>query len=102
VQVESFWASHQPEEFQIELFGTDAGARLSPLTLYRTVHGAPQDTTVKLPKGPEVWDVIAGHFIDCILDRVTCEAPLRHGLIVQQMMEALLESAATGQEVVIR
>jgi predicted dehydrogenase len=102
VQVESFWASHQPEEFQIELFGTEAGARLSPLTLYRTVHGAPQDTTVKLPKGPEVWDVIAGHFIDCILDGVTCEAPLRHGLVVQQMMEALLASAATGQEVVIR
>ncbi len=99
VQVESFWASHQPEEFQIELFGTEAGARLSPLTLYRTVEGAPQDTTVRLPKGPEAWDVIAGHFIDCILDGTPCSAPLRHGLIVQQMMEAVLQSAATGGEV---
>lgn len=99
VQVESFWASHQPEEFQIELFGTEAGARLSPLTLYRTVDGAPQDTTVRLPRGPEAWDVIAGHFIDCILDGVPCQAPLRHGLIVQQMMEAVLRSAATGGEV---
>ena len=25
LQVESFWASHQPDEFQIELFGTEAG-----------------------------------------------------------------------------
>jgi hypothetical protein len=33
------------------------------------------------------------------LDDVPCAAPLRHGLIVQEMMEALLESADTGTEV---
>jgi len=99
VQVESFWASHQRDDFQIELFGTEAGANLKPITLFRTVNGAPQDTAVTLPKGPEVWDVIAGHFIDCILDGTPCEAPLRHGLVVQQMMEAVLKSAATGKEV---
>ncbi len=30
-------------EIQIELFGTEAGAKLHPLTIYRTVNGAPQD-----------------------------------------------------------
>lgn len=102
VQVESFWASHQPGEFQIELFGTDAGGKLSPLTLYRTVNGAPHDTTVNLPKGPEAWDHIAAHFIECIVDGTPCQAPLRHGLIVQQMMEAVLESAETGAEVPVK
>jgi predicted dehydrogenase len=102
LQVESFWASHQPEEFQIELFGTEAGARYAPLTLYRTVNGAPQDVTIKMPPGPSAWDNIAGHFINCILDGVKCEAPLRHGLIVQQMMEAVLRSAETGKEVRLR
>jgi predicted dehydrogenase len=99
LQVESFWASHQPDGLQIELFGTEAGARLRPLTLYRTVAGAPQDITVNLPEGPEAWDHLAAHFIECILDGVECRAPLRHGLIVQEMMEALLESAETGHEV---
>jgi len=99
MQAESFWASHQPSEFQIELFGTRAGAQLDPLTLYRTVDGAPQDISVKLPKGQEAWDNIAAHFIECVLDGVPCQAPLRHGLIVQEMMEALLESARTGKEV---
>ena len=99
LQVESFWASHQPDGLQIELFGTEAGARLSPLTLYRTVCGAPQDVTVTLPDGPQAWDHLAAHFIECILDGVECQAPLRHGLIVQEMMEALLESAETGHEV---
>jgi len=81
------------------LFGSEAGARLRPLALYRTRCGAPQDTAVELPKGPEPWDRIAEHFVACILDGVPCRAPLRHGLIVQQMMEGLLESAATGHEV---
>ena len=102
LQVESFWASHQPEERQIELFGDGAGARFHPLTLYRTDNNAPQNIEVNIPSGPEAWDHIAAHFIECILDGVPCEAPLRHGLIVQQMMEALLKSAEIGREVRIR
>lgn len=99
MQVESFWASHQPEEFQMELFGTDGGARFRPLTIFQTRDGAPADVSVALPKGPDVWQAIADHFCDCILDGAACQAPLRHGLLVQQMMEALLESAAKGEEV---
>lgn len=99
LQIESFWASHQPDETNIELFGTEGGARLRPLTLYRTVNGAPQNIQVELPEGPTAWQRIASHFIACILDGVECQAPLRHGLIIQEIMEALLESAHTGKEV---
>jgi len=99
VQVESFWASHQPGEFQIELFGTEAGGKLSPLTLYTAKDGATHNITVEPPKGLESWDNIATHFIESILDGKPCAAPLRHGLIVQQMMEALLKSAEIGKEV---
>ncbi|MBD3184652.1 gfo/Idh/MocA family oxidoreductase [Candidatus Poribacteria bacterium] len=99
LQVESFWASHQPEELQIELFGTEAGGKLNPVTLYITEHGTAQNTMVNIPKGPSSWDNIAGHFIDCILNGVECQAPLRHGLIVQQMMEAVLKSAEKGKEI---
>lgn len=102
VQVESFWASHQPEEFQLEILGAEAGARIRPLTIFRTVDGVPQDTVINHPlQGAKdaPWDKIADHFIECILDGVPCQAPLRHGLIVQEMMEALLTSAETGSEV---
>jgi predicted dehydrogenase len=99
LQVESFWASHQPNQLQIELFGTEAGAQLRPIVLYKTVNNAPQDIEVTLPKGPKPWDNIAEHFIACILDGIECQAPLRHGLIVQEMMEALLKSARMGREV---
>ena len=100
LQVESFWASHQADDRQIELFGTEAGASLYPLRLYQTVHGAPMDTTIELPKSAaDVWDTMAAHFIACVLDGVPCEAPLRHGLVVQEMLEALLLSAESGREV---
>ncbi len=99
LQIESFWASHQPGEFQIELFGTEAGGQLSPLRIYRTDDGVEKNIEVNLPKGKEAWDHIAGHFIECILDGKECSAPLRHGLVVQRMMEAVLKSAELGKEV---
>ena len=99
LQIEAFWASHQPEETQIELFGTEAGARWRPPTLYRTVDGAPEDVVIDLPATPTAWDRLADHFVACVLDGEPCQAPLRHGLIVQRMMEGLLKSAVTGREV---
>ena len=100
VQVESFWASHQPEDFQVELFGTQAGAQVFPPKVYRTTDGFPEDTEIHVPRSARgQWDRIAAHFIDCILDGVACRAPLRHGLIVQRMMEAVLDSGKKGKEV---
>ncbi len=126
LQVESFWASHQPGDLQIELFGTEAGARVRPPVLYTNGPLAPGvlesahefDTvprTGQLPAGDDLplditfegladvkgrsWNAIADHFIACILDGVPCKAPLRHGLIVQQMMEGLLHSAEVGREI---
>lgn len=102
IQVESFWASHHPGQFQVEIFGTEAGAKLSPPTIYRTADGLPQDISVQLPEKPDAWDNIADHFIRCILNGEECEAPLRHGLIVQKMLEAVLKSARRGKPVYIR
>ncbi len=100
LQVESFWASHQEPEVQIELFGTEGGAKLNPLTLYRTVNERPQDISVEIERDPtSLSRTIFGHFVDCVRNGVACKAPLRHGLIVQQMMEAMLESGETGDVV---
>lgn len=101
LQVESFWASHQylEGETQIDLLGTEAGARLRPLTLYQTVNNAPQDVSIKIPSTREGFDNVAADFVNAILDGTECHAPLRHGLIVQQMMEAVLESGKIGREI---
>ncbi len=102
LQIESFWASHMPGGVQIELFGTEGGGTWRPLKLHTTENGAPKDITVNLPKHWRgSWDNIATHYIDCIVDGVDCMAPLRHGLMVQAMLEAVLRSAETGREVVL-
>ncbi len=98
IQVESHWASHQPEEVQLELFGTAGGARLKPLTLYRTLAGRPADITVAEPKG-DGCEIVIAHFVACILDGIACQSPLHHGLSVQRMLEAVLESASRGEEI---
>lgn len=99
LQIETFWAAHHPDERTIEIFGTEAGALLDPLTIYRTVDGTAVDSTITFRKGPTPWENMAEHFVACILDGVPCEAPLRHGLIVQAMLEAVLESGAKGAEI---
>ncbi len=101
LQVESFWASHQPGELNIELFGTQAGAQLRPLTIYRMNGELEENATIDIPESANelAWDNLAGHFIASILDGTPCAAPLRHGWLVQRMMEGLLRSAQTGQEV---
>ncbi len=100
MQVESFWASHMPGDLQVELFGTEAGATLRPLRIYSTEYGAPKDVSVDLPKHWSAgWENIARHYLDCITEGIQCMAPLRHGLQVQAMLEAVLESARAGREV---
>jgi predicted dehydrogenase len=72
------------------------------LTVYETRDGAPWTTSVEADPGDHyAWDGIADHFCACILDGVACEAPLRHGLAVLQILEALQESASTGREVLL-
>ncbi len=98
--IESFWASHQQPELQIELFGTEAGATLHPLKIFKTVNGVHQNVDVEMPESDRAsWQNIADHFVACILDGLECHAPLRHGMEVQRMMEGLLTSAQTGQQV---
>jgi Predicted dehydrogenases and related proteins len=99
LQIESFWASNQPEEFQIELFGTEAGAKYDPPTLYRHNNGEPYDVRAYTKSGETAWDNLAEHFVSCILDGTPCDAPISDGLRVQEMMEALLISGEQGREV---
>ena len=101
IQIESFWAAHRPNEVQIEIFGTDAGAKTSPLTIYRTNNGQPEDLTPEVEKESLSFERVAECFISSILDGTPCQAPLRHGLVVQLMMEAVLKSAESGKPIAL-
>lgn len=108
MQVECFWAGHLQQEDQLEIMGTKAGARVSPLTLFTTRNGAPYDTTVTIPKGPANpravdpardlpihWRRISSHFVSCILGEESCDVPVQDGFTVQRILESLLGSQGT-------
>lgn len=99
LQLDSFWASHHPQVKQVEIFGTEAGARLNPLEIFKTEKGGEQTIDVSLPEDTDPFDRIADHFIECILDDKECMAPLIQGLTVQRILEAILESSEKGEPV---
>ena len=101
IQIESFWAAHRPNEVQIEIFGTDAGAKTSPLTIYGINNGQPEDLTPEVKKESLSFERVAEYFISSILDGTPCQVPLRHGLVVQRMMEAVLKSAESGKPIAL-
>lgn len=102
IQVESFWASHHPEEFRVEIFGTEAGASLRPPELYKSKNGSLQNIDIKMKTSKSSWDIIAEKFINSILDGEENPAPIKQGYQVQKMLEAVLESSKKGKEVKIK
>jgi len=106
VTVETNWLqppSHRPEGW--ELLGTRAAASLSPLRLWTDRTGEWVDETPPLgtlaPCDYDMGRLISG-FLECV--RAGGPAPVSGGEILrtQRLMDALYESAAQGQEVVVR
>lgn len=69
------------------------------VTFFRTVNGLPETSHAAIPRRGESLDLLTEHFVACVLDGAPCQAPVRDGLVVQEMLEALLTSAETGREV---
>ena len=87
-----------------ELFGTRGGAKFSPeLEIYTDVNGYMAD--VKLKKK---LDTVSGfttefeHFIDCIKGEAECKSPAEDGVIMMKILDAIYESAKTGEAVKIK
>ena len=98
LQVESHWASHM-EPLQVRLFGTEAGVQLRPPVLYQTVEGGIGGHADRGSRNTYLLAQRRQAFHRVHPGRRPCRAPLRQGLIVQQMMEGLLKSAETGEVV---
>ncbi|MBP7559741.1 MAG: Gfo/Idh/MocA family oxidoreductase [Armatimonadetes bacterium] len=98
---EACWASNQPDSFTVELFGTQAGARLGDGLRVLTHEGKePRDNKVEVPDG--VGLVSYDHFVEGVLDpSVELISEGWKCLPVAQVLDALDRSAALGSEVVI-
>ncbi|MDZ4200306.1 MAG: Gfo/Idh/MocA family oxidoreductase, partial [Kiritimatiellia bacterium] len=97
------WILHQetPNRNNVELYGTDAGASLNPLKLFRAGRRtgeyeatSPQNVTLKT-----VYTNRQANWIDAILGKAKPLCEVRQSLVVQKILDSIYKSSATGREV---
>lgn len=99
--LEATWAINLPNQQVTRIAGTRGGATWDPLTIYTEQDGVPCDITPQVKElNPFLEEV--RHFVECCTDRVPCRSGAEHGLQLQQMLDGIYQSAATGREVRIR
>lgn len=101
LMIEASWASHvKRERIYSTLLGSEGGADLEPLAIYKDIHGTPVDITPTFPNisGHEAE---LKHFVECIVSGKKPISNAEQGLHVLQILDALYRSAESGREVVI-
>jgi predicted dehydrogenase len=104
VNFEVSWAAHQPtdaREYGVDLLGTQAGLSLYPARLFRNGVNGYETTHLAAQKVPHPEDRVH-HFVNCVLDGRKSLVPVEESLKVQQILDAIATSAATGKEVRLR
>ena len=101
VNFEVSWAGHHPadgREHGIDLLGTQGGLSLYPARLFR--NGASGYETIQLGglKLPQPEDRVH-HFVNAVLDGKRPLVTVEESLKIQQILDAIYSSAASGKEV---
>lgn len=106
VTLTASWRLHAPEDrHRLWIFGSDGGARLSPLSIYRQVGGRTVDVTPRqpIPRGGE--DLFTNGFRRLLDEFVRVAAgtaaasPPSEQVILMKLIEAAYDSAREGREV---
>lgn len=107
IQVEaSFSLNIKDNVGNIELFGTEAGAKMDPeLEIFTNLNGYMNNvsfsgSTALTFEG--LFQNEINHYVDCITEGAECIAPAEDGIVLMQILDAIYESAATGHEVLIK
>lgn len=101
VNFEVSWASCQPadaREHGVDLLGTTGGLSLYPARLFR--NGPSGYETIQLGNFKILFpEDRVHHFVNCVLDGKKPLVTMEESLKVQQILDAIYASAATGREV---
>lgn len=88
---------------RIELYGTKAGAVLSPeLEIFTELGGHMVNIDLETPTALSfqgLFDNEIRHFIKCVRNGEPCRNPAEDGVTIMRILDAIYESAKTGHEV---
>ncbi len=101
VNFEASWAAHQPadgREHGLDLLGTQGGLSLYPARLFR--NGPNGYESIQLANFKILFpEDRIHHFVNCVLEGKKPLVTVEESLRVQQILDAIYASAATGKEV---
>ena len=93
------------DEGNIELFGTKAGAKLSPnVEIFTELNNRMVNITFDQPTALNfdgLFQKEIDNYVDAILGRAECLAPAVDGVEMMKILDAVYESAKTGHEVIL-
>lgn len=101
VILETSWAAFLPEdgrEYGLDLLGTTGGLSLFPARLFRNSAEGYQTVHIANFKPLHSEDRVQ-HFVSCVLEGKKPLVPPEESLKVQEVLDAIYASAATGKEV---
>jgi predicted dehydrogenase len=103
VTLETSWARHQElvNANDVELFGTEGGARVFPAKVFRFAQRTGEYEVVE-PQGVPIRFAHCErvhNWIDAILGKAELECRPEQALAVQKILDAIYRSAASGREV---
>jgi predicted dehydrogenase len=101
VSFEVSWAGYQPadgREHGLDLLGTQGGLSLYPARLFRNGPNGYESIQLASLKIPYPEDRVH-HFVNCVLEGKKPMVAMEESLRIQQILDAIYTSAATGREV---
>jgi predicted dehydrogenase len=104
LQLQVAWATHYPEQFFTELYGTEGGAFIGnqdEITLYTDLNGQPVTIQPDLPKGrSNSYSLMIADFVRYLEGDTEAEIiSEEQALIAVRIIEGVLRSAESGHEV---
>ena len=101
----SFSRNIEKDEGKIELFGTQAGAKLDPeLTMYSEENGYMTNVTLSQSTALSfdgLFENEINHFVDCVRTGQPYRNPAVDGVTLMKILTGIYKSAETGHEVII-
>jgi predicted dehydrogenase len=105
MELEVSWVLHQDQanKMNVEIYGTEAGASLSPLRIFRFGKNKGEYEAVEPQGVPPAFGKTSrqANWIDVILGKAAPLTPARQSLVVQKVLDAIYASSASGRDVVI-
>ncbi len=107
LSIETSFSMHIKEDYLFcELYGTKAGAKIEPeFEIISNIDGYNVDITPNYSKEKNFFQDIfqqeINHFIDCISNNTTCINPVKDGVDLMKILDAIYKSAKTKCEVKI-